>query len=81
MYLHLDWHVGHYARAILDEILGPDNFHSQIVWQRVTAHSDRIGFGFNYDMIYHYSKGQSIIWNNQYKPLDESYIKSHSCPK
>ena len=26
IYVHLDWHVGHYAKVILDEILGEMNF-------------------------------------------------------
>src|SRR5437879_3498583 len=26
LYVHLDWHVGHYAKLILDEIFGPEMF-------------------------------------------------------
>lgn len=77
LYVHLDWHVGHYAKAVLDEVFGSDYFESQIIWQRVTSHSDRKGFGFNHDMILLYAKSEKFIWNPQYIPLDESYIKSH----
>ena len=26
IYVHLDWHVGHYAKTVLDEVFGMDNF-------------------------------------------------------
>jgi len=37
IYVHLDWHVGHYVKAVLDEVFGYENFESQIIWQRVTG--------------------------------------------
>ena len=77
IYVHLDWHVGHYVKLVLDEVFEKDCLQSQVIWQRVTGHSDREGFGMNHDMILHYSKGPSFVWNTQYTPLDESYIKSH----
>ncbi|WHZ06854.1 MAG: Type III restriction-modification system methylation subunit [Cytophagales bacterium] len=77
IYVHLDWHVGHYAKVILDEVFGYDNFESQIVWERVTTHSDTKGFGFNHDIILFYSKSDKFNFNKQYVPLSDSYIKSH----
>ena len=32
IYVHLDWHVSHYAKAILDEVFGQDNFRNEIYW-------------------------------------------------
>ena len=32
IYVHLDWHVGHYAKVVLDEVFGEDNFKNEIVW-------------------------------------------------
>jgi DNA modification methylase len=32
LYVHLDWHVGHYVKVLLDEIFGRDNFRNEIVW-------------------------------------------------
>ena len=26
IYVHLDWHIGHYVKVLLDEIFGEDNF-------------------------------------------------------
>jgi adenine-specific DNA-methyltransferase len=78
IYVHLDWHVGHYAKAILDEVFGYENIESQIIWQRVTGHMDTQSFGFNHDMILHYGKSKNtIIWHPQYAPYDESYLATH----
>lgn len=32
IYVHLDWHVGHYVKIIMDEIFGKENFINEIVW-------------------------------------------------
>ena len=38
IYVHLDWHIGHYVKILLDEIFGEDNFKSEIIWQRTAGH-------------------------------------------
>ncbi len=35
IYVHLDWHVGHYVKIILDEIFGKENFRNEINVKRV----------------------------------------------
>ncbi len=35
LYVHLDWHVGHYAKAVLDEVFGYDNFRNEIFVKRI----------------------------------------------
>ena len=32
IYVHLDWHIGHYVKILLDEIFGEDNFRNEIIW-------------------------------------------------
>ena len=39
IYVHLDWHVGHYVKVMMDEIFGYENFVNQITWKRYAAHS------------------------------------------
>lgn len=36
IYIHLDWHVVHYFKIILDEIFGYNNYRNEIVWKRST---------------------------------------------
>ena len=40
IYVHLDWHVGHYAKVILDEVFGTQNALNEIVWKRTSARND-----------------------------------------
>jgi DNA modification methylase len=32
IYVHLDWHVGHYVKLLMDEVFGEDNLRNEIVW-------------------------------------------------
>ena len=36
LYVHLDWHVAHYAKCVLYEVFGSDHFANEIVWLRTT---------------------------------------------
>ena len=74
IYVHLDYHIGHYVKILMDEIFGEENFRSEIVWKRATAHSDAEFYGNNYDSIYFYTNSQSeYIFNPLFTEYDESY--------
>lgn len=73
IYVHLDWHVAHYAKAILDEIFGYDKFRGEIIWKRTTAHSDAKFYGMNYDQILFYTKSEKATFNTVYQPYDDDY--------
>ena len=32
IYVHLDWHIGHYVKILMDEVFGEDNFVNEIIW-------------------------------------------------
>lgn len=32
IYVHLDWHIGHYVKLILDDIFGKENFQNELIW-------------------------------------------------
>lgn len=79
IYVHLDWHIGHYVKILMDEIFGEDNFRNEIVWQRVYSHNDTDKFGHIHDVIYYYTKSSdSMVWNVQYVPYDQNYLKMYS---
>jgi adenine-specific DNA-methyltransferase len=77
LFLHLAPNVSHLARVLLDEIFGADNFRAEIIWQRVTAHSDTKDFGTIHDSILCFSKSEKHLWNPQFRPYDDTYVKSH----
>ena len=75
IYVHLDYHIGHYVKILLDEVFGEDNFRNEIIWKRSTAHSDAEFYGNNFDCIYFYTKSQlDYNFNTIFQPYDESYI-------
>lgn len=79
IYVHLDYHIGHYVKILMDEIFGEDNFRNEIIWKRATAHSDAEFYGNNFDCIYFYTKSQSsYLFNTVYQPYDEAYLARFS---
>lgn len=74
VYVHLDWHIGHYAKVLLDEIFGKENFRNEIIWQRTGAHNDPDRYGIIHDTIYFYTKSTQYFWETQYTPYTEDYI-------
>jgi DNA modification methylase len=78
IYVHLDWHVGHYAKAVLDEVFGSDQYCNEVVWQKVrVSKSQSLGFGNVHDSIFLYIKGMAPIFTPQYVPYPEAYQRSH----
>ena len=77
LYLHLDWRVVHYAKAILDEIFGTQGFRNEIIWKRTTAHSDAHTAGAIHDTLLFYSKSDKWTWNEQFTPYEQSYLDQY----
>lgn len=75
MYFHCDWHAGHYAKVMMDQIFGENNFLNEIVWKRSSSHANVIKkFAAVHDTIFVYSKSDGFIWNQQFSPYDEDYL-------
>ena len=66
IYVHLDWHVAHYAKAILDEVFGYEKFINEIVWRRTASHNDPGRYGNIHDVVFYYKKADEYIWNQPY---------------
>lgn len=75
IYVHLDFHIGHYVKILMDEIFGEENFRSEIIWKRATAHSDSDYYGNNVDMIYFYTMSTNATFNQVYQEYDDEYLK------
>ena len=73
LYLHCAPNVSHYLKVLCDEIFGADRFRAEIIWKRVSGHGDAKKWSPVHEVILHYSKGQSYVWNPPREPLDESY--------
>ena len=72
-YIHLDWHIGHYVKVILDEIFGKENFRNEIVWTYNGGAVPRNDFPRKHDVIFRYTKNtDGYIFNTQYRPYAEN---------
>lgn len=74
IYVHLDWHIGHYVKILLDEIFGEENFRNEIIWKRSTAHSDAAFYGNNYESIFFYTKNDEPYFENPLQSYDDAYL-------
>lgn len=63
LYLHLDWHADAYARLILDEIFGAENFINEIIWAYHGPSPIRSAFNRKHDTILMYAKSKNYVFN------------------
>jgi adenine specific DNA methylase Mod len=59
IYVHIDWHVGHYVKIILDEIFGKDNFKNDISWCYTGPSATKGAFPRKHDSIMFYAKSST----------------------
>jgi site-specific DNA-methyltransferase (adenine-specific)/adenine-specific DNA-methyltransferase len=74
IYVHLDTKKGHYIKAVLDEVLGEENFLNEIIWKRSAAHSDSSAFANLHDTVLLYSKSESFHFAPQRLNYEEKYV-------
>ncbi len=68
LFVHLDWHISHYVKILLDEIFSPYNFINEIVWCYGGGSGTKRHFHRKHDMILWYGKGKEYIFHPQYRP-------------
>jgi DNA modification methylase len=79
IYVHLDWHVAHYAKVILDEVFGQDGFRNDIAWcYRGYEHNESY-WNRKHDDILLYCKGEHPVFhaNRVLEPLSDVTIKKY----
>ena len=60
IYVHIDWHIGAYIKALLDDVFGKDNFRNEIIWHYQTYQGQvKAYFPRKHDNIFLYSKSQN----------------------
>jgi adenine-specific DNA-methyltransferase len=71
IYVHLDWHVGHYVKLVMDEVFGKDCFRNEIIWRRSYSHNDGKKFGAIHDTLFFYSKTENYYFKPVFVPRSE----------
>ena len=56
IYVHIDWHIGHYLKIIMDEIFGRDNFANEIIRKYSVGGKSKKFFARKHDTILFYCK-------------------------
>ncbi len=65
IYVHLDWHVGHYVKLVMDEVFGKDSFRNKVVWHYQAGTGPLNGFAKKHDKILFYAKTKG----NYFEPI------------
>ena len=77
LYLHCDPTASHYLKVLLDAVFGPENFKSEVIWERSGSHNSAKRWGPLHDSILMYTRSASFTWNPVFQPYDPAYIASH----
>ncbi|MDR0611828.1 MAG: site-specific DNA-methyltransferase [Planctomycetaceae bacterium] len=72
IYVHIDWHVGHYVKLLMDDVFGKDKFINEIVWHYPDNFQGNVkGFATNHNNIFWYTKSDDYIAKPVMIPLDK----------
>jgi len=72
IYVHLDWHIGHYVKILMDEVFGEDNFRNEIIWHYADYMQGNATNAFpkKHDNIYFYTKSNDYYFERVKEKLD-----------
>lgn len=79
IYVHLDYHIGHYVKILLDEIFGEENFRNEIIWHytnKMSGSTSPHDFVCEHDTIFRYTKNDSYIYNTITEKREEAVKQS-----
>ena len=79
IYVHLDYHIGHYVKILMDEIFGEDNFRNEIIWHytnKMSGTTSPHDFVCEHDTIFRYSKSEGYLYNVITEERDEPVKQS-----
>jgi len=67
IYVHLDWRMAHYAKVVMDEVFGPENFLVNLVWSYQTRHSSDRFWNRKHDdiLLYKMSEQWTFNWKDE----------------
>ena len=63
IYVHLDWHIGHYVKVLMDEVFGEENFVNEVVWNYKGTTNSPNSFAKKHDVVYIYAKSENYVFN------------------
>ncbi len=85
IWVHLDWHVVHYVKILMDAIFGEKNFINEIVWLYKSGGTSKNHFSRKHDTLLFYGKNPKPAltipleksYNREYKPYRFKGVKEY----
>lgn len=80
IYIHLDWHINHYIKILMDEIFGYNNFQREIIWDLGNPSGYKSlakNWIRSHDTIFYYTKSKNFIFNKIYTPYSKSDLEKY----
>ena len=77
IYVHIDWHIGHYIKILMDEVFGEDKFRREIIWDNAALSGLKTkapNWIKAHDTILYYSLSDEKIFNKQSQPHRKEYL-------
>jgi adenine specific DNA methylase Mod len=71
IYVHIDWHVGHYVKLLLDDIFGKENLKNEIIWPYSRWANVSSAYQRMHDTIFFYTKTDDSIFHEQRIKIEE----------
>lgn len=82
IYVHLDWHIGHYVKILMDEIFGEGSFRNEAIWCYSGGGIPKHEMPHKHDTIFWYTMASGDeewhnqwIFNVEYKAYSEGTIQ------
>jgi len=72
IYVHIDWHVGHYVKVLMDEVFGKENFVNDIIWAYSRWANVSSAFQRMHDNVFFYRMSPNSTFHEQRVQLPES---------
>jgi len=83
LYVHLDWHVAHYVKLVLDEVFGRGGFRNEVIWHYPNSGLKATSRKYHqvHDVILNYAKTDDFVWNPQREAFDDGKPKLQALRK
>jgi len=76
IYVHIDWHIGHYVKILMDEVFGKHNFRNEIIWHYPSMSRTDNNFPRKHDTIYRYTKSDDCYFDPENEYVRDKYAET-----
>jgi site-specific DNA-methyltransferase (adenine-specific)/adenine-specific DNA-methyltransferase len=77
VYVHLDQKKAHYAKVVLDEVFGEQNFRNEIIWRNTNTHNKAETFGQIHQSLFLFTRSPRFQFQKTFRPRFRKYVEAH----